>query len=360
MDLSSMINTIREILAKAENKRAKNKLSLPTPKEIDSEEISKLAKRLKGESEKETLTNILEWQDRNIRFWHERWIGNLSVVGIICIFLFLLFLSSFISSLPYIGGVALRVNLVILSLLIFIGIMIGIIIIIFLICYLFLLRFTRYYKIGWKAVYYIYYTLFPYLPVNKIMEYKLALCRDYSRLTASLLFNLYSEVFFIQTTWHETVGVELKDEIYVLDQRLPISTIDNDRYAKAKIFRATKDSKGNITLKQEQIVKIKTLSVINSEELTKEVAKLLKIKQNSPKNKPDFEIPLKGYVKNEYDALIKFHDDEIIKYSLIRAIKNRLESELCSNMDKISKIIIRQDKEDLILEVYEDEYNSSI
>lgn len=349
-----MGNMIKEILAKANNKLDKYMLSLPTPKEIDSEEISKLTKRLKGESEKETLTNILEWQDRNIRFWHERWIGNLSVFGIICIVLFLLFLSLFIWSLPYIGGGALRVNLEILSLLIFIGIMIGIVICIFLMCYLFLLRFTRYNKIGWKAVYYIYYTLFPNLPVNKIMEYKLALCRDYTRLTASLLFNLYSEVFFIKTTWHETVGVKLKDEIYVLDQRLPISTIDNNGYAKAKIFRATKDSKGNITLKQEQIVKIKTLSVINSEELTNEVAKVLKIKQNSLKDKPDFEIPLKEYVKNEYDALIKFHDDEIIKYSLMRAFKNRLESESGSNMDKISKISIRQYKEDLMLEVYED------
>jgi predicted transglutaminase-like protease len=45
----------------------------PTLKELKNKEVIHLSKRLKGESDKETLTNILEWQDKNIYFWTERW-----------------------------------------------------------------------------------------------------------------------------------------------------------------------------------------------------------------------------------------------------------------------------------------------
>ena len=36
----------------------------PTTEDLENEELAKLAKRLKGNSEKETLTNILEWQEK--------------------------------------------------------------------------------------------------------------------------------------------------------------------------------------------------------------------------------------------------------------------------------------------------------
>lgn len=47
---------------------------LPTPEDIENDELKTLAKRLKGSSEKETLTNILEWQDRNIQGWIDRYL----------------------------------------------------------------------------------------------------------------------------------------------------------------------------------------------------------------------------------------------------------------------------------------------
>jgi hypothetical protein len=50
-----------------------DKSFVPTPSDIKSVELKKLAGRLKGNSEKETLTNILEWEERNIKFWWERW-----------------------------------------------------------------------------------------------------------------------------------------------------------------------------------------------------------------------------------------------------------------------------------------------
>lgn len=339
----------------------KNKLSLPSPEDITDPKILELIKRLKGESEKETLTNILEWQDRNIRFWFERWTIPLNIIflsfGIPVVIVLTIFLSFIIILFAlvafYIGIDILKVasgamtlsRTIIETITIRNVLEFSIILFIILIIYLFILKFTRYKRMEWKT---IYYTLVLTLPVNKILEYKLALCRDYAKLTSSLLFNLYpdSEVYFIKTPWHETVGMKFKDEIYVLDQRLPISTLDNDRYANADIFSTKRDSTGNINLiEKPKWTKRKALSEINTEELTEEITRTLKIKQNSHKDKPDFNIPLEKYAKFYYY-------DEIIKYSLIRAIKNRLENEFCDGIHKISKVTISRNKEDLMLEVY--------
>ncbi|ANF22911.1 transglutaminase-like domain-containing protein [Thermococcus piezophilus] len=46
----------------------------PTLGEIDNIKIQRLVNQLKGDSEKETLVNILEWEDKNIRYPTERWI----------------------------------------------------------------------------------------------------------------------------------------------------------------------------------------------------------------------------------------------------------------------------------------------
>ena len=67
--------------------------------------------------------------------------------------------------------------------------------------------------------------------------------------------------------------------------------------------------------------------------------------QISDKKEPDVIIPLK------YFALC-YDKDEIVEFSLIRAIKNRLENEFCENLGKITKIEIVQDKTDLILQGY--------
>ena len=78
--------------------------------------------------------------------------------------------------------------------------------------------------------------------------------------------------------------------------------------------------------------------------LTEEIAQILGIRQISHLDIIDLEIPLRNYARY-YD------DDEIIKFSLIRKIKNRLENEFCGNIDKILKINISQENErDLIVQ----------
>ena len=45
---------------------------VPANKDLDNDELNKLSNRLKADSENKTLVNILEWQDRNIKYWDER------------------------------------------------------------------------------------------------------------------------------------------------------------------------------------------------------------------------------------------------------------------------------------------------
>ena len=384
------------------------KQSCPTVEDIENKELGKLAKRLKGDSDKETLTNILEWQDRNIQFWWERWAFDclLKVLGLISgiifilfpflqllypskflivealltvlvtIFIFISMLSNVLPLVFYIllflpivyllTSVALRIPLLAQNILpctlFYMGCLGGAVILIMV--YLFI-RYSIFFreeksisKKLFKFLELVNRTFQLSLPVNKLLDYKLAVCRDYAKLTASLLFNLYpdSEVYFIRILGHVAAGIKIKNKIYVLDQHLPILTTDNwlikrnKKKANTYISKLKRDSGGrpiNVTFdKHDPITREqKEVPKINNTELTEEITNLLGINQSLHKDKTGIRIPLKNFV-------IPYEDDAITKYSLIRAIKNKLESELCSNMDKISKIEINQDKSDLIVKVY--------
>ena len=367
--------------------------------DIENDELKKLAERLKGDSEKETLTNILEWQDRNIRFWWERWpldrslkilipISSLLALTISLPFLLLLYYSKFLAvfalfivliaafffvlvfsntmlqifylflSFPFVylfTSLALRIPVLAQNILPYTLFYVGCLGAIALIMVYLSIRYKMFWreknvkeKISkFKEV--VDDTFSLGLPVDKILEYKLAICRDYAKLTASLLFKVYPdpEVYFITIPKHVAAGIKIENKIYVLDQRLPILSLETwlikwNKKANVYTSKCKKDSKGRITSvtcdKQER-------TQINTEKLTGEIAMILGIKQRLHKNKPSFEIKLSNYV-------IYYEDDEVTKYSLIRAIKNRLESESCGNMDKISKIDISQNERDLTVAVW--------
>jgi len=101
----------------------------------------------------------------------------------------------------------------------------------------------------------------------------------------------------------------------------------------------------SVDFKKHETVFLFSGKVVNTDELTRKVAEMLKIRQDLQKDNPYAEIPLKKFA-------IYYDDDEITKYSLIMAIKNKLESELCGNIDKVSKIEISQNENDLIIKVY--------
>ena len=218
--------------------------SRPTPNDLESEELKKLAERLKVDSEKETLTNILEWQDRNIQFWWERWLLDLSlkililISSLLSLIISLSFLLLLYPSIPlYVFALFIVFIVVLFFVLSFYNSML-IVFCLFLsfpFVYLFtslelripvldqnILPYTLFYVgcLGAIALIMVYlsirYNMFwrekavkekisrfkeviddtfrLSLPVDKILEYKLAICRDYAKLTASLLFNYISSI----------------------------------------------------------------------------------------------------------------------------------------------------------------------
>jgi len=381
---------------------------LPTSEDIENDELEKLAKRLKGGSKGETLTNILEWQDKNIQFWWERWPFDLSLkflipassvlaltislpfllllyhskflgsfalfIVIIAVFFFVLIFSTIMLkvfylflSFPFIylfTSLALRIPVLAQNILPYTLIYVGCLGAIALIVVHLSIRYRIFLgekpvkeKIS-KFIEVVNDTFRSSLPVDKILEYKSAVCKDYTKLTASLLFNIYpdAEAYFLTIPWHVAVGIKIKNKIYVLDQRLPILSLDKwlikwNKKADIYISKLKKDSKGRLTAvtfdKHETIPRRPKpdLPKINTEKLTGEIVKIIGINQSLHKNEPSFKITLSNYV-------IYYEDDKITKYSLMRAIKNRLESEFCGNMDQISKVNISQNERDLTVAVW--------
>lgn len=318
----------------------------PTPGDLKNKELRRLAKRLKGNSEKETLTNILEWEDRSIQYWKERFIFFIMVIFIVISIPLLLLCSVTISN----------------GLLLWITPLAGAVSVIF--SYL-IASYWLHFRGRQVSIREILIDTFRFsLSVEKILNYRLAVCKDYAKLTAALLFSIYPDfkVYFIAIPLHIAVMVRIQGRYYVLDKKLPVLTLNKwlkaNRHLARLSFRKIadiyvseliRDSGGKpvgIDFKKHERISLSDFSEkVNTEKLTKEVAKLLKISQKSQKEEPDFKIPLQNLATY-------FEDDEIVIYSMARTIKNKLESEFCGNTDKISRIETIQNGKDLIVKVY--------
>ncbi|AGK61323.1 hypothetical protein Asulf_01332 [Archaeoglobus sulfaticallidus PM70-1] len=188
------------------------------------------------------------------------------------------------------------------------------------------------------------------------IEYRLAMCRDYAKLTAVLLHNLFpnSQIYFISIPWHVAAGIKVNKKLYILDQKLPVLTLDawlrvwNRRTATIYQLKVL-DSKNKKKIKLEKcgVAKLSDPSIeVNTEKLTDEVTKLLEINQVTQKENSIVEIPPLSKLAKCYG------EDEIVIYSMTRAIKLKLENELCDNINRISKIDVVQDGDNLVVKVY--------
>lgn len=303
----------------------------PTSNELKNENIKKLATQLEGESDKETLTNVLEWQQRNIGFWSERW-------PISTIFL--------VSSIMLVASVLIAAIYVFLSVLTVLPILFWLIILFgtitattFSIIFLVLLL-NR--KIPLKEVPRGLKNVFASsISMSFLIKYRLGICRDYAKLTACLLSKLYpdSEIYFFHAFQHVAAGVRIKnDRFYVIDQSLPIYTAEkwDKRWRLNGIEKLAKNSLEGV--KKEDVLKAINKSRLDIKKLAVKMEKLLNVGGNQTGTKT---VPMtlgKG--------AIRYEDDEIVNYSLARLIKLKASSELV-NIDKITGIEIERHKDDL-------------
>jgi predicted transglutaminase-like protease len=394
---------------------------LPSLKDIENEELKKLVNKLKEDSDEKTLANILEWEERNIQYWNERGVLEIPWRGLkilVNIFLYIIIFTPILFFLYYIlasSSMLSPLASLLLVLAIFLILFVWLIWLIFqntiiiIICILLLsypiyqlgrdfvfsipkssiidillillslngilfgaalltmiYLILRYYpsfrgepfKTKFSKICYIIYDTFrSSLPISKIIEYRMAICRDYAKLTSALLFKLSnSRVYFFTILGHVAVGVKINNKYYILDQRLPILTKDswfkrwNVKAANVYASELVRNSKGeliDVNFKKQGKEYLTDVSekTVNTAELTEKVSKILGISQISQKEKSDFELRLKNYA-------VYYEADDIVEHSLIRAIKNKLENEFCSKINKISKIKINQNEKDLIVEVY--------
>ena len=357
------------------------------PTEKDVKDTKKLAERLKGKDDTETLNNILEWQERNISYWWERfpfdislkimmplagtllfiislpllillWSLNEKTLFLVTSVILIVLLISFVFSrtvgkmyylllglsIVYLSTISILKLPSLHQFLIYSFFYVGCIFAFLVILgYLYI----RYDKIEKDSFWEIINDTFSLnLPISKITKYRLAICRDYAKFTASILLNLYlnNRIFFFTFSGHVATGVEINGIVYILDQKLPI--LEETTW----LIRWNKKDATKLELKRENEkysveyigkVSLKEKSEIQDlKDLIEEIEKAIK----SEKRKVAY--ILKGKAK------IYGVEDEIIKESLLRKIKLFLENEMVSNFSKIKELEIKKRSEDLILDIY--------
>ncbi len=294
--------------------------AIPTPEEIASKKVDALASRLKGESEKETLTNILEWQHRDIAFWLERYpmpqITGTFLVGFI-LGLVALYVIIMLKSEAWIAATCF--SLVFLAMTIT-----SIALTLVNICY------GRRLKLG------LFWNTFKRsVPIDDIVENRLCVCRDYAKLTACLLLNLFpkSDIYFAHTSNHVAVGIITNGQLYMLDQRLPLLTIGQwDKREKSK-ETIHKLSNG----KTELIKDISNFSTnsIDLASLKKDLFKILNVNEEIASNLTPVKV-----LNWRKGALLYTMNDDLVNYSLVQRIK--LES--LNELAKLEKVTLEIEK----------------
>ncbi|MEM2147999.1 MAG: transglutaminase-like domain-containing protein [Candidatus Bathyarchaeia archaeon] len=370
---------------------------LPSKEDLESNEAKELSKLLVGDSCKETLTNIVEWQERNIQYWDERAdMFTLLLILSITAFVFVLipvqqylwilplivlcflFLGDFMTF--FISALFLTIYIII-AILVFVYVAntsviimaVGLSVIFGSILSLLLYGILKYRHLKRAVREFKFEDAFKLsLPVKKILQYRLAICRDYAKLTAALLINSFNSkdnIYFMCIPNHVATAMEIKGRIYFLDQHLPIKTREkwieywSRRYFDSFLSRLPFQNirkrmplqlykliveDGEIRMNEvsrQKMHNVKNIPRVDVNTLTKKIVSKLGIKQISDKSEPDAKITFR------YFALY-CDEDEIVEFSLLKAIINRLHSELCDNMRKITKIEMLQNEVDLILKIY--------
>jgi predicted transglutaminase-like protease len=319
----------------------------PKKGEVENSKIKSLASRLKADSLEETLTSILEWQELNIEFWTERhpmWSILLSSLAVLVVVYFL-FGSVFAAIIQLFPSLWWLVEIWFLAL----GAAIGSVVTT-LLTVTWIIHFNRKIPVMeglWNAIR-------RSISIDFLLENKLGVCRDYAKLTACLLLNIYPDAPTYSATapGHVATGVMIGERLYMLDQRLPILTIDRWRKYRHprrfdKVKRWTKNGRPEKIDVDSLLSTTRTTSIDTKEGLTSLAMKMTKF-LNAKEQTSDYAISSLEIVWEK--GAILYEDDEMVNYSLARYLKLRISSELAS-VDKITGIEVSLRNYDLIFRV---------
>lgn len=366
---------------------------IPKKEDVEDRGVVELSKRLKKDSYEKTLTNVLEWQDRNIKYWDERAITTMMLMGavflsimiifyylnktnnpilsVIVLFLGVLYLVFgkdgmlnvsfniiflFVFLLFYVSLLALLIGKVTLNTDAFLF-LIGMSILSGVIISIFLHLVMKYRNIKQNIpTFQLGDTFKISLSVEKILKYRLSICRDYAKLTAALLLNAYpkDEIFFVLIPKHVAVGIKIKQKYYVLDQRLPIRDLDSwlEFWKKRSKKKNLNEKFVKIYIKsgkiQTEITKINHQSESNTNNdinnFIEKLKKKMNLQKSSVKGSIEFDVHLKNFFLLNYGR-------DIVENSILEFVKNRIEDETVGNIEEISDLIPSQQGDDLIIKI---------
>ena len=312
----------------------------PKTKEIQKVEIKNLADRLKGQSHKETLTNILDWQEQNIEFWTERhplrtmfqgfvtWsfiIGSFAFFGLIAFIAFSLHSINLLSFAAW--YTAIWLTIVLTGAIVILAVTMQII------------HSNR--KI--PVLRGLENAFSNSLPISVLLKNKLGVCRDYAKLNACLLSKSYpdADIFFAHAPNHVATGIMIENRLYMLDQRLPILTIDKwkeYRHLKGKLSKLENNS--IILLDSKPFLSQTTAKLLDTQQLANTITKLLNIKEQDDEG--NFIVKIRWR-----KGTILYEDDEMVNYSLSRWLQTKISEELIE-MSQITRIKVISEKQDII------------
>lgn len=306
----------------------------PSLAERENSRIRELANRLNATSDKEVLTNVLEWQDRNIVFWFERYplsvaieVVAIFVVGIACLVTnpFLILIAPILfKCLTVLVSVFVTLSLIAIYMI------------------------HSYRKLPLKHL----FNIFAFsVSINSILENKLCICRDYAKLTACLLFNTYPEmeIYFVHAPSHVATGMMVDKKLYILDKWLPVVTIDrwHERWHKCRFSKKTVERVKGTCLESVDLnclLSKTNLSRVDTDRLANELKRRLSIQSSI-----DTEGVLLKIMQWKKGAIL-YEDDEIVNYSLARRLKMLISREML-DVNNVINIKIDQKKDDLIFRV---------
>jgi len=395
MELKNIFEKINYFLLR----KSQEKQFVPTKDEVDNHRIKSLSRRLKADSPKETLTNILEWQDRNLKFWEERWLTfgilmSILIISSLTLFFYFQGINQSLAVLLFIGFIIIAfigkniLNFIFNLIFLFVFILTYVLLISTLIktvslssgTFLFIIvislllgafisiiiNLVMKYKNIKIAIpeFNIHDTFKLSLPIEKILDYRLSICRDYAKLTSALLLNICpkAEIFFVLIPKHVAVALKLEDKIYVLDQKLPILTLTSwtekwkDKLKKNKLkLEFIKIFRDNTEIKTKWLKNQEYQNDSNSQKeeksnlnkITEELKRVLGVSKKSMSKSPcfDVEIPLRK------GASLIESEDAIVQFSIIEALKNKIEDEIVGKISSICGLeLIKKDK-DLIIKI---------